>query len=609
MYEGEDRHVPDKSMETLGLGLMFVVQCLGLGDVRALSYVFDRLDSLDQARRDAIFAAIDQVPGNSSSMIINRAWLAEAESDTLVWDDAASRFYHMGAQAGSWGRRELALRCHTARAVMADEYGGEPETALAVLDEAATLFGPDPILARARAKVLWRKRDHAGALPLLEQAIAELPTDGAVEKVFMLREAAICAGEVGDWGRAEDWFWEGHVAADEGPPGLMEAMSIGMAADAAVANTHMGRYRDALAQLAGCVEQLPSLDPDTSLNNAYVHRVVRHTILWVQTKITGEITTNASGEAVEMVTGACSNPEPPKAITSLPLGPIEIAWYMLAKCDLAAGGGAGIARTLDARLGDRMIPGLETSFRFDSIVGAIRDGDAVSFVDAVISWLDAVTYLHEHRAELMTGDPLNFEFGRIPALATEARSDTVPSDAAVAAIRALAIYSAAIGRSFPAQVLAEAFRPYLSEDHPALKLLSGLAETVSMISATSSSTAVLSNLLSGAPRGPEDSLVSSIYLLELTSRTDYRRVLEQPVASWIAAEWMKVANTQQFGIVSPRINGPAILAAVARSKSNVASAADIILIALPAVKTRVHPDVRQRLEELREEGRPVEAAA
>jgi hypothetical protein len=90
---------------------------------------------------------------------------------------------------------------------------------------------------------------------------------------------------------------------------------------------------------------------------------------------------------------------------------------------------------------------------------------------------------------------------------------------------------------------------------------------------------------------------------------DWRRVLEQPVAKWIAAEWTKVANTQQFGIANPRVNGPAILAAVARSKSDLASGAEIVLTALPAVKTRLHPDLRHQLEELRNEGKPKEATA
>jgi hypothetical protein len=146
------------------------------------------------------------------------------------------------------------------------------------------------------------------------------------------------------------------------------------------------------------------------------------------------------------------------------------------------------------------------------------------------------------------------------------------------------------------------FKPHLGEGHPAVKLLSGFEKTFPIFDTESSSNAVLSNLALGAPRRPEDSLIASIHLLELTSRMDYRRILEQPVARWIAAEWTKVANTQQFGIASPRTNGPAILAAVARSKGDLASGADIVLTALPAVKTRLHPDLRHRLEELREEG-------
>ena len=609
MYEGARNQVPDKSLESLGLGLMFVVQCLGLQEISALSYLFDRLDDLDQNTRDAIFAAIDEVPGHSSSMMINAAWLSEAQRDTLVWNDAASRFHAMSAQAARWGRRELALRCHTARAVMADEYGKEPEIALAMLDEAATVLGPDPILARGRAKVLWRRRDYARALPLLEHAITELPADGVIEKVYMLREAAICAGEMGDWVRAQAWFCEGSMAAAAAPPGLMEAMTIGMAADAAVANTHLSRYRDALIQLAGCVEQLPELDPDASFSNAYVHRIVRHTILWVQSRIHGEVKTLASGEPVEMLTGACSNPEPPEAIRSLPLGPLELAWYLLADCDLAAGGDANIACTLDGRLGGHTIPGLETSFRVNRLIAAVENGNTASFVDAVVSWLDAAAYLGAHRAEMMQGDLLTPDFRRIPALKREQRHDTAPSDAAIAAVRALTIYSIAVDRPLPATELIAGFQPHLGGAHPVENFLSRFNEPIRVINASSSSTDVLSNLVAGAPRSPEDSLIASIHMLELTSRTDYRRVLEQPVARWIAAEWTKVANTQQFGIASPRINGPAILAAVERSTDDLASAADIVLTALPAVKTKLHPDLRHRLEELKKQGEPEQTAA
>ena len=459
MYEGAGRRVPDKSLESLGPRPNV---CRAMpwppGGQRPLLCIRSSRQPRSKHARLNIHGGRRLFPGSRHSMIINPAWLAEAQRDTLVWNDAASRFYRMAAQAAAWGRRELALRCHTARSVMADEYGEQPETALAMLDEAASLLGPDPILARARAKILWRKNDYAAALPLLEHAIAELPTEGVIEKVFMLREGAICAGEVGDWARAQAWFWQGHIAADAGPPGFTEAMSIGMAADAAVANTHLSCYHDALIQLAGCVEKLQSIDPETSLKNAYVHRIVRHTILWVQTKITGEINTIASGEPVEMPTGACSNPEPPEAIRTLPLGPLEIAWYMLAKCDLALGGDAGIARTLDTRLGEHTIPGLETSFRFDRVVAADKVGQygTICRCGCRVARRRCV-FPCASRGNYRGRSSNSWNFSHIPALKQKQRSDAVPSEAAVAAVRALAIYSIIVDRPFPATELMAGF--------------------------------------------------------------------------------------------------------------------------------------------------------
>jgi hypothetical protein len=37
------------------------------------------------------------------------------------------------------------------------------------------------------------------------------------------------------------------------------------------------------------------------------------------------------GKPIVMLPGTCSNPEPPASIRELPLGPFDLAWYMLAE--------------------------------------------------------------------------------------------------------------------------------------------------------------------------------------------------------------------------------------------------------------------------------------
>jgi hypothetical protein len=258
-----------------------------------------------------------------------------------------------------------------------------------------------------------------------------------------------------------------------------------------------------------------------------------------------------------------------------------------------------VACTLDERLGERTIPSFEISSRFDAVILAIKTGDTAAFTGALVRWLSAAGYLGAHRTEVTGQGLVTPEYGVIPDLEPEQRRDSTPSEAAIAAVRALTIYSIITDRQLSATELVVSLQPELGEDHPAVKLLSCLEKADPYIEPTSSSTAVLSNLAAGAPRTPEDSLIASIHLLELTSQLGYRRILEEPVARWIAAEWTKVAHTQQFAISSPRINGPAILEAVARSNNDLVSSAKIILAGLPAVKTRIHPRLRLQLEEIR----------
>ena len=176
------------------MGMFFITQALGLARVAELGAAFDRLDQLTPERRRKLFADIPGMP-NDFSLLVNHAWLEEQKQGNIDWLKSAQLYARMACeQARSWGYRELALRCQVARGVMFDEYGSEDDRALRALDEAARSLGPDPILSRARAKILYRREDHAGALELLAEAADKTALNDPIERAFMLREAGISAG-------------------------------------------------------------------------------------------------------------------------------------------------------------------------------------------------------------------------------------------------------------------------------------------------------------------------------------------------------------------------------------------------------------------------------
>ena len=150
----------------------------------------------------------------------------------------------------------------------------------------------------------------------------------------------------------------------------MRAMAVGLGADSAVAALETGNVNRALTRLAEAVEALADINPEATLHAAYCHRVIRHTVLWTQSRITGRAV-QIGGRPIAMEAGTCSNPDPLPAIRELPLGHIDVAWYMLAEAESAAGLDVGITATLDDRLAQGPIPVMEVNLRTQMIQTAI----------------------------------------------------------------------------------------------------------------------------------------------------------------------------------------------------------------------------------------------
>ncbi|WP_375458504.1 hypothetical protein [uncultured Enterovirga sp.] len=89
-----------------------------------------------------------------------------------------------------------------------------------------------------------------------------------------------------------------------------------------------------------------------------------------------------------------------------------------------------------------------------------------------------------------------------------------------------------------------------------------------------------------------------VRLIEATAQSRFKRETERPLCDWTARSWKRAAEQQAFALRNPRVNGPAVLEAVAASTGDLPSAARIALSALPAVHVRLAPEIRQELERL-----------
>ena len=287
--------------------ILFSIGSIELKSVSRLEMIVDQLDKLDAVERKSWLRPIDQSVADYS-LLINVPWVIERNRDDFDPSDALLRFRRMSEKIATWGIRPLCLQCWVAQAIMRDEFLEDPDGALAVIDEAVAIMGNDLILRRARAKVHWRRGDHQIALEILRGIADRVGRDVPVERVTVLREAAISAANCNEWAQAEEWFLEAQRAAELIQTEDAQAVVIGLGADSAVAAMETGDVTRMLNRLSEALVALGNVDPGATLQNAYCHRIVRHTVLWAQSRLTGE-EVKIEGEVIAMQPGTCSNPE------------------------------------------------------------------------------------------------------------------------------------------------------------------------------------------------------------------------------------------------------------------------------------------------------------
>ena len=576
-------------------GMLFMLQVLGTRSVASLQARFQRLDQLTPIQRDILFSDALNAPSDFS-LVVNRAWLEEHRRGQIDAPACAEAYRQMALLAQRWGYRELALRCHMARGIMLDEYGANPDAALDALQNGKDLVGDAPVLARARAKILYRRKDHAGALELLRDAADTTALSDPVERAYMLREAGISAAETGHWTEALKWFTAAAKSADQSRLPDMKVMAIGLRADAATAAFKVGDANAALSGLCNVLDELSRLDATSSGKAGYCHRVVRHAVLWLLSQSRSRPII-VGGELAALVPGMCSNPEPPD-LKDMPLGALDYAYCLLAKAEIALNVTAGVDARLKTRLEERGIPAIEYLLAHARIERELRLNSVDGLIERLPGWIDAQIYLHATGAGRSQQEMVEPTYGTVP----RATADDLAKPSALMAVEdALLSFATATAVSGRGDLIGLACSrigagPFANA---ASRVASVLTTGGNAEERLEDHVALgIHRVTCQGGQTPDDLFLIAIRLVEFAKRSNFSDVLRPTVAGWVRATWAKTIVAQRFLLRRPLATVPDIERALAEATDDLASAGRVLLAAEPAVGVKLAEALRAELRSL-----------
>ena len=537
-------------------GGLFSIGIATLDSVRRLEHIINGLDQLDESQRELWLTPVDTSYSDYHD-IVSGPWAQQWRRDQERFDatDAAIRYERMAATTRRWGTQSVSLQCSVAQAVMLDEYQNDKEGALKVLRETISRVGDDPILSRALANVYFRNEDHTTALNIY-RGMAMRVAPNLVERAFMLRKAAISAAKCREWSQAEEWFLGAEAAATSLEGHDMAPMAIGLRADSAVAAFEAGNTGQALTRLADAVQALSDLDPEKTSRAAYCHRVVRHSALWMLSRV-GEGDGTIYGRTISLEAGICSDPDPPPAIREHPLRHIDIVWYMLAKVEVILGIEAGIRETLEDRLEQGRIPIMEIDLRTLLIQRDIGDLDCSGWILHFKEYVEGYLYFQDEYAQRVEPfNSLNPQRGIITVADGDALSQPVGEQVARDAILSFGICAAIAGRAEAITELASALDGHFPAGYPGRSVLDHWdGEQTTLPEFDKTTVAIVKALLRSGHVVPDLYWTSAVCFFAWARNSIFKDMLTGRLAAWQRSEWKRIVAAEQFRPFSTTTDG------------------------------------------------------
>jgi Cdc6-like AAA superfamily ATPase len=573
-----------------GVSGLFAVGIAGLESVSTLEEILNQLNLIEPSdRRMYLRFILDENP--DFSVLVNGPWVAQDRA-VLDYKDAAARYYRIANYTHDWGIPPLTIQCWIARAVMFDEHADDQQSALRVLDEAVDVCGNHVLLARARAKIYWRAQEHSEALLILRGIADVIGKDNFIERAFALREAAISAAKTNDWPQAEQWFLESREAALKADLHDMKVMGIGLGADAAVAAFESEGVERSLIFIGQALTELECIDPRTSLRSIYCHNVVRHTLLWLTSRIE-DISVEVAGKPILLVPGCCSNPEPPEAIAEHPTAAMDIAWYMLARLDVFARTNIGYAAQLRKRLGVNVIPSLELSLRMKELVVNMEDLSYENFPDSALRFAESASFVFG-RSSLFDVNMLDPARESIPVLRLAELEDN-SKKIFTNALLAYAIKCASKHRyEETAKLKAVMVLRFGAKavENTIFSRVGGGEKSNSPRTFEESLIDDLSVFRATVHPSPKDYALAGIRSLQLTAQSSIKSDLIPFIAIWQRFAWTRIISSEVLQLYKPLDTVPPLRAALRNSTNDESFLCLLMLLAADATKLNLGTDLR-----------------
>lgn len=565
--------------------LLFGSAVADLRTVAELASAFERLEAIDPRSRDAMLSPM--TGATAPQHLVARPWLHEREGRALDVTAAAAQYGRMAAVALGWCQLEWAVGLYVAQSAVLSEAGGDHGAALEALDAAVAMVGNIARLQLARARIHYRIGGSAEVVAIVA-GLADAFQGDWIERVRMLRDGAVSAGRLGQHETSASWF-DG-AAAEE--PRVGGAMAVGLLADAAAAWWRAGDRPAALGRLVEVLDGLEILDPASDLQAGYVHRVVRHALLWFGAEA-GQPGVLVDGAPPALPPGACSNPDPSPAVVDVALPSLDLAWYSLTQVAHFAGA-------------PERVPDLATRIRgapilvLEVVLAKVRTDMAIQRLDpeAFVVGLPALSgayMLMDKVREQGTRPIAEWERGVVPPAGPEtAEAARRLMHDAVLCFGVVAAASGGIDALDRLGVLlaaGDALPP------PDARDIRGLFERHTQAMVGDRTTAGCVAAMVG-PADPSGLLEVCLRVALHLERSEFGRVAIPPFVRWAKREWVRTADGQRFALRTPAVTVPTLIALAQAEGDTLREASALLVAAMDAVSMSVPEALRSRVRAL-----------